>query len=231
MITRATIQWLYIYIYNQRTHISFIYWILSYSFSSLLSSENDCVFSLSQRWKIICKSRPSPRRDSVSSSEDHYAVSWHRRLARSRGTALERFPISLVARRMERIRGLPEQSYGNARPGTRRRPRRGDWRSFRVSKRSRSKVQVRVDRWFEDKARFDRGPRWKSLKIVTDWMEDRDDETIVKKRCLVSWFSDADGASAVTTSSCPVLSSSSFIWYGEWTIRLLINETPINRFV
>lgn len=66
--------------------------------------------------------------------------------------------------------------------------------------------------------------RWKSWRIVTDWMEDRDDETIVKKRCLVSWYSDADGASAVTTSSCPVLSSSSFIWYGEWTIWLLITK-------
>lgn len=68
--------------------------------------------------------------------------------------------------------------------------------------------------------------RWKSWRIVTDWMEDRDDGTIVKKRCLVSWYFDADGASAVTTSSCPVLSSSSCIWYGEWTIRLLLITKP-----
>ncbi|KAL6261288.1 hypothetical protein P5V15_008810 [Pogonomyrmex californicus] len=37
-------------------------------------------------------------------------------------------------------------------------------------------------------------------------------------RCLVSWYSDDAGASAATTSSCPALSSSSCISYGELTV-------------
>lgn len=46
---------IYSYIIKERIfHLHIEY--KSYSFSSLLSSENDCVFSLSQRWKIICKS-------------------------------------------------------------------------------------------------------------------------------------------------------------------------------